>query len=148
MYSAPFRPSGKKMSVLCNPDMLLAVQSISYNFVYSTYNSKMSRVIGELEEFVLLAVCILDGDGYGISVKKEVERHTGRSILLGAVHITLYRLQDKGLLESKLGGSSEKRGDRRKRLFRITKKGMDQLRASQEIRQKMWGLIPQLNMGS
>ena len=39
----------------------------------------MSRVIGELEEFVLLAVCILDGDGYGISVKKEVERHTGRT---------------------------------------------------------------------
>ena len=47
----------------------------------------------------MLAVCILDGDGYGISVKKEVERHTDRSILLGAVHITLYRLQDKGLLD-------------------------------------------------
>jgi PadR family transcriptional regulator PadR len=108
----------------------------------------MSRVIGELEELILLAVCILDGDGYGISVKKEVERHTSRSILLGAVHITLYRLQDKGLLESQLGGSSEKRGDRRKRLFRITKKGMEQLRASQEVRQKMWGLIPQLNPGS
>jgi DNA-binding PadR family transcriptional regulator len=108
----------------------------------------MSRVLGELEELILLAVCILDGDGYGISVKKEVERHTGRSILLGAVHITLYRLQDKGLLESHLGGSTEKRGDRRKRLFKITRKGMKQLRASQEIRQRMWGLIPQLNVGS
>lgn len=107
----------------------------------------MSRVIGELEELVLLAVCILDGNAYGISVKNEVERHTGRSILLGAMHITLYRLQDKGLLESTLGGSSEKRGDRRKRLFRITKKGMEQLRASQEVRQKMWRMIPQLNHG-
>jgi PadR family transcriptional regulator, regulatory protein PadR len=108
----------------------------------------MSRVIGELEELILLAVCILDGEGYGISVKREVERHTGRSLLLGAVHITLYRLQDKGFLESKLGGSSEKRGDRRKRLFRITKKGMAQLQASQEVRQKMWTLIPQLSTGS
>lgn len=108
----------------------------------------MSRVIGELEELILLAVWILDGDGYGISVKNEVERHTGRSILLGAIHITLYRLQDKGLLESQLGGSSEKRGDRRKRLFRITKKGMEQLRVSQEVRQKMWNLIPQLKPGS
>ena len=108
----------------------------------------MSRVIGELEELILLAVCILEREAYGISVKKEVERHTGRSILLGAIHITLYRLQDKGFLESKLGGSSEKRGDRRKRLFKITKKGMAQLRASQEVRQKMWGLIPQLNTGS
>lgn len=108
----------------------------------------MSRVIGELEELILLAVCIQGGDGYGISIKKEVERHTGRSILLGAVHITLYRLQDKGLVESQLGGSSEKRGDRRKRLFRITKKGMEQVHAAQQIRQKMWNLIPQLNTGS
>ncbi|HLT80752.1 MAG TPA: helix-turn-helix transcriptional regulator [Cyclobacteriaceae bacterium] len=108
----------------------------------------MSRVIGEFEELVLLAVCILDGEGYGVSVKNEVERHTGRSILLGAVHITLYRLQDKGLVESRLGGSTEKRGHRRKRLFRITQKGMEQLRASQEVRQKMWALIPELNLGS
>ena len=102
------------------------------------------KSIGEFEELVLLAVCILDGRGYGISVKKEVEKHSGRSILLGAVHITLYRLQDKGLLKSEMGGSSEQRGDRRKRLFKITKKGMDHLRVSQEVRQKMWGLIPQL----
>ena len=108
----------------------------------------MSRVIGELEELVLLAVCILDDEAYGITVKKEVERHTGRSMLLGGIHITLYRLQEKGLLQSHLGGSTEKRGDRRKRLFRITKKGMEQLRASQEIRQNMWQLIPQLKPGS
>ena len=106
-----------------------------------------AKTIGEFEELVLLAVCILDGRGYGISVKKEVEKHSSRNILLGAVHITMYRLQDKGLLKSEMGGSSEQRGDRRKRLFKITKKGMDHLRASQEVRQKMWGLIPQLNAG-
>jgi DNA-binding PadR family transcriptional regulator len=106
----------------------------------------MNKAIGEFEELVLLAVCILDGEGYGISVKNEVEKHSGRSVLLGAVHITLYRLQDKGMLKSILGGNSEKRGDRRKRLFTITKKGMDHLRAAQQVRQKMWGMIPQLNM--
>lgn len=104
--------------------------------------------LGEFEELVLLAVCILDGNAYGITVKNEVERHSGRAILLGAVHITLYRLQDKGLLRSELGNASEKRGDRRKRLFKITDKGMTLLRASQEVRQKMWGLIPGLDTNS
>lgn len=104
--------------------------------------------LGEFEELVLLAVCILDGNAYGITVKNEVERHSGRAILLGAVHITLYRLQDKGLLRSELGNASEKRGDRRKRLFKITDKGMTLLRASQEVRQKMWGLIPGLDANS
>lgn len=104
-----------------------------------------SRGLGEFEELVLLAVCILEGKAYGVSVKEEVEKHSGRSYLLGAIHITLYRLQDKGLLKSKLGGNTEKRGDRRKRLFSITNLGLRQLKASQEVRQKMYALIPQFN---
>jgi len=104
--------------------------------------------LGEFEELVLLAVCILDGNAYGITVKNEVEKHSQRTVLLGAVHITLYRLQDKGLLQSELGNASEKRGDRRKRLFKITDKGMALLRAAQQVRQKMWGLIPPLNTNS
>ncbi|MHA7101027.1 PadR family transcriptional regulator [Roseivirga pacifica] len=106
-----------------------------------------NKGLGEFEELVLLAVCILKGEAYGINVKKEVEKHSGRSVLLGAVHITLYRLQDKGLLTSEMGGNTEKRGDRRKRLFEITTEGMKQLEAAQDVRQKMWSLIPQLNSG-
>ena len=101
--------------------------------------------IGEFEEIVLLAVCILQGEAYGVSVKREVEKHTKRTILLGAVHITLYRLQDKGWLKSTMGGNTAKRGDRRKRLFEITTTGMQQLQTSQHVRQNMWQLIPQLN---
>ncbi|HWA33987.1 MAG TPA: helix-turn-helix transcriptional regulator [Cyclobacteriaceae bacterium] len=104
------------------------------------------KPLGEFEELVLLAVCILDGEAYGVSVKNELEKHTGRSVLLGAVHITLYRLQDKGMLKSALGGNSSKRGDRRKRLFRITDIGMRQLKASQEIREGMWKLVPELKL--
>lgn len=104
-----------------------------------------NKGLGEFEELVLLAVCILNGEAYGISVKNEVEKHSKRTILLGAIHITLYRLQDKGWLKSELGGNSEKRGDRRKRLFKITPSGMKQLQASQDVRQKMWELIPQLS---
>ncbi len=103
-----------------------------------------NKGLGEFEELVLLAVCISGDEAYGISVKREVEKHSGRSILLGAIHITLYRLQDKGLLESEMGGNTQKRGDRRKRLFKITDTGMQQLQASQDVRQKMWQLIPQL----
>ena len=102
-----------------------------------------NKGLGEFEELILLAVCILDGKGYGVTIKNEIENHAGRTVLLGAVHITLYRLQDKGMLESEMGGNSEKRGDRRKRLFKITETGMSLLQSSQETRQRMWQLIPQ-----
>ena len=106
-----------------------------------------NKGLGEFEELVLLAVCILEDEAYGVSVKREIEKHTGRSILLGAVHITLYRLQDKGLLQSEMGGNSSKRGNRRKRLFRLTEVGMRQLRSTQEVRLSMWQLIPGLDPG-
>lgn len=102
-----------------------------------------SKGLGEFEELVLLAVCILE-QAYGVAVKKEVEKHSQRSVLLGAVHITLYRLQDKGYLKSEMGGNTEKRGDRRKRLFVITDTGMEQLKSAQDVRQSMWQYIPQL----
>ncbi|MCH8959910.1 MAG: FtsX-like permease family protein [Bacteroidetes bacterium] len=79
---------------------------------------------------------------YGVTVKKEIEAHTARVMTLGAVHATLYRLQDKGLLTSSLGGANEKRGDRRKRLFVVTSAGFEALRAGREVREKMWSLIP------
>lgn len=106
-----------------------------------------NKGLGEFEELILLAVCILNGEAYGISVKKEVEKHSGRSVLLGAVHTTLYRLQEKGFLESDMSGQTEKRGGRRKRIFHITPSGMEQLRQAQEVRTKMWQLIPQLKLG-
>ena len=101
--------------------------------------------LGEFEELVLLSVCILGGNAYGISVKREIENHTGRSILLGAVHITLYRLEEKGFLKSTMGGNTQKRGNRRKRLFEVTETGMALLKTSQDIRQGMWQLIPSLD---
>ena len=100
------------------------------------------RHLGEFEELVLLAVCILDGEAYGVAVREEIGTHTGRIVTLGAIHATLYRLQDKGLLTSSLGGATEKRGGRRRRLFRITSAGLDVLRAGRDVREKMWSLIP------
>jgi hypothetical protein len=47
-----------------------------------------------------------------------------------------------------MGGNTEKRGDRRKRLFKVTDLGMTQLKASQDVRQKMWQFIPQLKPGN
>ena len=106
-----------------------------------------NKELGEFEELVLLAVCILEGGVYGISAKREVEKHSGWSILLGVVHITPYSPRDKGLLQSEMGGNTEKRGDRRKRLFTITDAGIRQLRAAQDVRQQMWQLISQLKSG-
>jgi len=98
-----------------------------------------------LEELILLAVCSLGEEAYGVSVHQKLGENTGRPLTLGAVHTTLYRLQDKGFLDSKLGGATHTRGGRRKRLFTATGAGLEALRAAQSVRQKFWKSIPALD---
>ncbi len=66
---------------------------------------------------VLLTVAMLEDEGYGISVKQQVELRTKRTINLSAIHSTLYRLEKKGFLNSRLGEATKVRGGKRKTYF-------------------------------
>ncbi|MCF0072951.1 PadR family transcriptional regulator [Dyadobacter sp. CY261] len=98
--------------------------------------------LGEFEELVLLMIAILDGQAYGVTVSQEIERHAGRVVTFGAVHNTLIRLEEKGFVSSELGGATTERGGRRKRLFRVTALGNRALADIQQMRDKLWQLMP------
>ncbi len=100
--------------------------------------------LGAFEELVLLSVCVLHDHAYGVTVLDEIKDQTGRTLTLGAVHATLYRLQEKGLLDSEFGAATEKRGGRRKRLFIATNAGLEAIRTTRGVREQMWSLIPEL----
>jgi len=100
--------------------------------------------LGEFEELVLTLVAILDKEAYGNAIVKEVEEQIGRQVNLGGVHVTLYRLEDKGYIKSRVGGATSERGGRRKRFFTITTAGLSLLKSMKEDRQHLWKLIPQL----
>ena len=98
--------------------------------------------LGEFEELVLLTAAILDGQAYGVSVSKELQRLTGRSVSIAAIHISLHRLMDKGLLTSQMSEATASRGGRRKRIFNITPAGRHILREIHDTRNQMWELVP------
>jgi len=98
--------------------------------------------LGEFEEVVLLTVAMLEEKGYGISVKQEVERRTNRPVNLSAIHATLYRLEKKGYLNSKLGEATKVRGGKRKRIFQITPFGVKGLKQTKMLREAIWNSIP------
>ncbi len=97
--------------------------------------------LGEFEELVLLTVVVLGAGAYGVSIAEELRQRTNRTISLSAVHIALYRLEEKGFVISEMGGATLSRGGRRKRLFRITTAGRDMLAEIQEIRNQFWHAI-------
>lgn len=98
--------------------------------------------LGEFEELVLLTVATMNGEAYGAVIAEDIETRTGRSVQLSAVHIALYRLEEKKLLHSRLGGATNERGGRRKRLFTISAAGMRMLHDIRSVREQLWRLIP------
>lgn len=98
--------------------------------------------LGEFEEIILLTVAVLEGNAYGVTVMHEVLQQTGREVRLNQVHASLQRLEDKGMLRSKMSSPTAERGGRRKRLFTITAYGAQALREIQSVRSHLWNQLP------
>ncbi|NQZ75632.1 MAG: helix-turn-helix transcriptional regulator [Ekhidna sp.] len=103
------------------------------------------KQLGYLEETVLLLIMTMTDDAYGFSVSEEYKNHTGKSISISAIHTVLSRLEKKGLITSAMGGASEERGGRRKRIFSSTPVGKEVIRTIKDSRQVLWSQIPDLS---
>lgn len=104
--------------------------------------------LGEFEELVLTMVAALQDDAYGAAIAEEIETRLDREVNLSAVHVTLYRLEDKGYIKSNMGGATNERGGRRKRIYTITSAGIAILRAMKEARIDLWKMVPQLKISA
>ena len=101
--------------------------------------------LGSLEEFTLLLVLVMDNEVYGVTAGEEYFKQTGKSISIPAIHTVLKRLEKKGLIQSNVGGATQIRGGRRKRIYEITDTGYNTIRDIQDSRNKLWKLAPTLS---
>ena len=102
--------------------------------------------LGEFEELVLLTCLVLKEEAYGINIVNEIKERMSRAVNLSSVHVTLYRLEDKGLAKSYMGGSTSDRGGRRKRIFEPTASGLELLQELKVKKVNIWNAIPELKL--
>ena len=89
---------------------------------------------GQFEQLVLAAVLALGEDAYSVSIYKKInELVRPRSIALGAIYVTLDRLERKGYLRSWLSDPTPERGGRSKRRYRLETSGRRALREAVEL---------------
>ena len=86
---------------------------------------KWAAGVGQFEQLVLAAIVSLGGENaYGVSIHAEVSRLADpKAVSLGAVYVTLDRLEDKGLIASWLSEPTAARGGRAKRCYRLEAAG-------------------------
>jgi DNA-binding PadR family transcriptional regulator len=87
--------------------------------------------LGQFEQLVLTAVLTLRGDAYGVSIHERVKDLAApKPVSLGAIYVTLDRLEDKGLVSSWLSDPVPERGGRAKRCYKLEGLGERVLRES------------------
>ena len=95
--------------------------------------------LGQFEQLLLTAILTLGEDAYGVSIQtKASELAHPKDVSLGAVYVTLDRLQDKGLISSRLSEPTAERGGRAKRCYQLEALGESALRESAVTAKRIW----------
>ena len=98
--------------------------------------------LGTFEQLVLTAVLALGDEAYGVTIHARVETLASpKAVGLGAVYVTLDRLEDKGFLTSWLSDPTPARGGRSKRHYRLESAGRRALQESAAAAKRMCEVV-------
>lgn len=93
----------------------------------------MAKTLNQSEQVVLLAILQKHRDAYGVSIREEIEKKTGKLMPLASIYLSLERLEDKGFIKPRQGAPTAERGGRAKTMYEITGKGQSALAASLNV---------------
>ena len=96
------------------------------------------NILSRAEETVLLAVLRLEGEAYGLSIRRFIREATGMEWSLAQIYNPLDRLTQKGYIRKYLGPPTPERGGRHKALYRITPEGNDALAELRRLHVRLW----------
>jgi DNA-binding PadR family transcriptional regulator len=93
---------------------------------------------GEFEQMVLLSILQCGEQAFALEVRRELEGSTGRAVSRGAFYTTLDRLERKGLLDWSMKSPGDARAAAELRRYRVTREGVEALRASRAALMTLW----------
>jgi DNA-binding PadR family transcriptional regulator len=102
------------------------------------------HLLTDFELMIVLAILRIGDEAYGVPIAREIEEVSGRRVLLGAAYAALDRLEQNGVVSSRLGSATPERGGRARRFFRVSARGVRAARETQRALVALWRDVPQL----
>ncbi len=116
--------------------------TLARNLPYTVLEMSGKDSCGQFEQIVLTAILALGDNAYGITIHRKVEELSSpKPVTLGAVYVTLDRMEAKGFVSSTLTDPTPERGGRSKRCYRLEKAGERALRESALVVRRMCDVL-------
>ncbi len=100
------------------------------------------KTISKREEQILIAIWNLKEAAYLLAIKNHLSKIMETDWSVGAIHMPLMKLEKERLVDSYLGEATAKRGGRSKKIYRVSKLGLDTLKALKEEHDVLWDKFP------
>lgn len=96
-----------------------------------------------LEQMILAAIIALKEEAYGVSIRKRVQKMTGKRLMYGTLYNALDQLLRKGYVTKSKGDTSSGRGGRPRIYYALTPDGRSALKTSYDLHRAIWESIPE-----
>jgi len=104
------------------------------------------KEISKAEEMVLLAIWRLGNDAYGVSVRRQIRKDTGKDYTYGTLYGLLRQMGRKGYIQKIKGEPLPKKGGRGKTYFKLTPEGIRALKDAIALHKRMWKDISEFSL--
>jgi len=90
------------------------------------------------EEMVLLAILRLGDRAYGVSIRRQIRKDTGKDYTYGTLYGLLRQMDRKGFIRKIKGEPIPRQGGRSKSYFKLTPGGIRALKEAVELHRRIW----------
>ncbi|MFC1725002.1 PadR family transcriptional regulator [candidate division KSB1 bacterium] len=99
------------------------------------------KELTKAEELILVTIWRLGENAYGVPIKRKIKETTGKDFAYGTLYFLLDQLTGKEFVNRIKGDPTPERGGRGKTFYELTPEGMDALKSSVEMHQKVFNGI-------
>jgi DNA-binding PadR family transcriptional regulator len=100
------------------------------------------RDLTVLEQLILASILSLEGDAYGVSIRKHIRAKTNKVLMYGTLYRALDQLTRKIYVTKSKGNATADRDGSKKVYYTVTEKGKEALEAAFRLQRDIKDIIP------
>ena len=106
----------------------------------------MAKLMTRNEEIILLTILKLEGNAYGVSIRRQIHKDMGNKWSFASIYQPLDNLVRKKYVRRTKGDPTARRGGKSKFYYGVTREGLRELQKLKKAHEQIWTSIPEISL--